>query len=128
MKCLIIKRLLLLAGMAAMVLGLAVPAVAGGVNTGNAQNRVGQDTEQNAEGGDVAQSFESSSSGNNSNVCLAPSFVTNTGNAQNAIAPIQDSSTAGSFEFEEVSSDIVIGGVNETTCAQEVNQAASAGG
>ena len=128
MKRIVLKRLLLLLGMAAMVLGLAVPALAGGTNTGNAQNRVGQGTEQDAEGGDADQSFESSSSGDNSNICLAPSFVTNTGNAQNAIDPIQDSSTAGSFGFEEVSSDITIEGTNETTCGQEVNQAASAGG
>jgi hypothetical protein len=127
-KRIVLKRLLLLLGMAAMVLGLAVPALAGGTNTGNAQNRVGQGTEQDAEGGDADQSFESSSSGDNSNICLAPSFVTNTGNAQNAIDPIQDSSTGGSFEFEEVSSEITIEGTNETTCGQEVNQAASAGG
>jgi hypothetical protein len=127
-KCIILKRLLLLAGMAAMVLGLAVPALAGGTNTGNTQNKVGQETEQDAESGDVDQSFVSSSSGDNSNVCLAPSFVANTGNAQNGIDLVQDNSTAGDFEFEEVSSDITVGGTNETTCAQEVNQAASAGG
>ena len=127
MKCIILKRLLL-AGMAAMVLGLAVPALAGGTNTGNAQNRVGQDTEQDAESGEVEQSFEGSSSGDNSNQCLAPSFVTNTGNAQNAIDIIEDSSTAGDFEFDEVSSDITIEGTNETTCGQQVNQAASASG
>ena len=128
MKGIILKRLLLLAGMAAMVLGLAVPALAGGTNTGNAQNRVGQDTEQDAESGEVEQSFEGSSSGDNSNQCLAPSFVTNTGNAQNAIDVIEDSSTAGDFEFDEVSSDITIERTNETTCGQQVNQAASASG
>jgi hypothetical protein len=128
MKCIILKRLLLLMGIAAMVLGLAVPAFAGGTNTGNTQNRVGQDTEQDAESGEVDQSFESSSSGDNSNVCLAPSFVANTGNAQNVTDLVQDSSTSGDFEFEEVSSDITVGGTNETTCGQEVNQAASASG
>ncbi len=128
MKCIILKRLLLLMGMAAMVLGLAVPALAGGTNTGNTQNEVGQETEQDAESGDVGQSFESSSSGDNSNLCLAPSFVANTGNAQNGIDLVQDNSTSGDFEFEEVSSDITVGGTNETTCVQEVNQAASAGG
>ena len=128
MKYIIWKRLLLLAGMAAMVLGLAVPALAGGTNTGNAQNTVGQEAVQEAESGDVDQSFESSSTGDNSNQCLAPSFVTNTGNAQNQISLVQDSSTAGDFEFDEVSSDITVGGTNETTCEQEVNQAASAGG
>ena len=128
MKCIILKRLVLLAGMAAMVLGLAIPALAGGTNTGNTQNRVGQETEQDAESGDVDQSFESSSTGDNSNQCLAPSFVTNTGNAQNQIDLVQDSSDAGDFEFDELSSDITVGGTNETSCAQEVNQAASASG
>lgn len=128
MKCIVLKRLLLLAGMAAMVLGLAIPALAGGTNTGNAQNTVGQEAAQEAESGDVDQSFESSSTGDNSNLCLAPSFVTNTGNAQNQISLVQDSSTAGDFEFDEVSSDITLGGTNETTCDQQVNQAASAGG
>ncbi len=128
MKCIILKRLLLLAGMAAMVLGMAIPALAGGTNTGNAQNTVGQEAAQEAESGDVDQSFESSSTGDNSNQCLAPSFVTNTGNAQNQISVVQDSSVAGDFEFEEVSSDITVGGIEETTCGQEVNQAASASG
>ena len=128
MKCIILKRLLLLAGMAAMVLGMAIPALADGTNTGNAQNTVGQEAAQEAESGDVDQSFESSSTGDNSNQCLAPSFVTNTGNAQNQISLVQDGSTAGDFEFDEVSSDITLGGTNETTCDQQVNQAASAGG
>ena len=83
MKGIMLKRWLLLVAMAAMVLGLALPALAGGSNTGNAQN---------------------------------------------GIDLVQDNSTAGDFEFEEVSSDITIGGTNETTCGQEVNQAASAGG
>jgi len=127
-KCIILKRLLLLAGMAAMVLGMAIPALAGGTNTGNAQNTVGQEAAQEAESGDVDQSFESSSTGDNSNQCLAPSFVTNTGNAQNQISVVQDSSVAGDFEFDEVSTDITVGGTNETTCDQQVNQAASASG
>ena len=128
MKCIVLKRLLLLAGMAAMVLGLAIPALASGTNTGNAQNTVGQEAAQDAESGEVDQSFESSSTGDNSNQCLAPSFVTNTGNAQNQISVVQDSSVAGDFEFDEVSTDITVGGTNETTCDQQVNQAASASG
>jgi hypothetical protein len=128
MKCIVLKRLLLLAGMAAMVLALAVPALAGGTNTGNSQNTVGQEASQEAESGEVDQSFESSSTGDNSNVCLAPSFVTNTGNSQNQIGLVQDDSVAGDFEFDEVSTDITVGGTNETTCEQGVNQAASASG
>ncbi len=128
MKCIVLKRLLLLAGMAAMVLALAVPALAGGANTGNAQNTIGQEASQEAESGEVDQSFESTSTGDNSNVCLAPSFVTNTGNSQNQIGLVQDGSTAGDFEFDEVSTVITVGGTNETTCEQGVNQAASASG
>jgi hypothetical protein len=127
-KGIILRRLLLLGGMAAMVLGLAIPAFAGGTNTGNAQNTVGQEASQEAESGEVDQSFESSSTGDNSNQCLAPSFVTNTGNAQNQTGLVQDGSTAGDFEFDEVDSGITVGGTNETTCNQQVNQAASAGG
>jgi hypothetical protein len=111
-----------------MVLALALPALANGTNTGNAQNTVGQESEQESDSGDVDQSFESSSTGDNSNVCLAPSFVTNTGNAQNQIDLLQYGSGAGGFEFDEVSSDIAVGGTNETTCDQQVNQAASASG
>jgi hypothetical protein len=128
MKYIVLKRLLLSMGMAAMVLGLAVPALAGGTNTGNAQDTIGQEASQEADSGDVDQSFESTSTGDNSNVCLAPSFVTNTGNAQNQIGLVQDNSTAGDFEFDEVSTDIAVGGTNETTCEQGVNQAASASG
>ena len=128
MKGIILKRLLLLGGMAAMVLGLAIPAMAGGTNTGNAQNTIGQEASQEAESGEVDQSFESTSTGDNSNVCLAPSFVTNTGNSQNQASLVQEDSTAGDFEFDEVSTDITVGGTNETTCEQGVNQAASASG
>ena len=128
MKYIVLKRLLLSMGMAAMVFGLSVPALAGGTNTGNSQNTIGQESEQEAESGEVDQSFESTSTGDNSNVCLAPSFVTNTGNAQNQIGLLQEESTAGDFELDEVSTDITVGGTNETTCEQGVNQAASASG
>ena len=128
MKRIILKRLLLLMAMAAMVLVLAVPAIAGGTKTGNSPNSVDQDVEQDAESGEVDQSFTVTSDGDNSNQCAGIQGVANTGNAQNQISLVQDSSDAGDFEFEEVSSDITIGGTNETTCTQEVNQAASAGG
>ena len=112
------KKLVLLAALLAMLAVAAVPAIA----------QISQETEQDAESGDVDQSFESSSTGDNSNQCLAPSFVTNTGNAQNQIDLVQDSSDASDFEFDELSSDITVGGTNETTCDQQVNQAASASG
>ena len=51
-----------------------------------------------------------------------------TGNPQNVIDLLQAGSEADDFEFEEVGSYITVDGTNETTCDQQVNQAASASG
>ena len=126
MKRIILKRLLLLAAMVAMVLAVAIPAIAGVGNTGNAQNVIGQDPEQEADSGDIDQSVEATGSGDNSNQCLGFNATANTGNSQNAIDLIQSDSDAAQFEFEEVDSDLAISGTDETTCDQQVNQAASA--
>src|SRR5919206_537166 len=128
MKYIVLKRLLLSMGMAAMVLGLAVPALAGGTNTGNAQNTVGQEASQEADSGEVDQSFESTSTGDNSNVCLAPSFVTNTGNAQNQVGLVEADAEAGDFEFDGDGAPLTVGGANETACDQQANQGGSASG
>jgi len=118
---------MLLAAMLAMVLVVAVPAIAQVTNTGNSQNDIGQDSEQEAESGEVSQSGEISSSGDNSNQCAGISFVTNTGNVQNQLDLIQYGSTADDFEFDEVGSDLTVTGNPTTTCDQQVNQAAAAG-
>src|SRR5215208_5118897 len=44
-----------------------------------------QDVEQDAESGDVDQSFDVSQTGDNSNQCVSTQGVANTGNAQNTI-------------------------------------------
>jgi hypothetical protein len=128
MKRIILKRLLLLAAMAAMVLAVAIPAVAGVANSGNTQNVIGHDSEQEADSGEIGQSLKASGSGDNSNQCLGFDATANTGNAQNAIDLTQFNSETDEFGFEEVSSDLTLSGTNETTCDQQVNQAASAGG
>src|SRR5215210_9000279 len=46
---------------------------------------IGQDFDQEAESGDVDQSFDVSSTGDNSNQCVGIQGVANTGNAQNQI-------------------------------------------
>ena len=89
---------------------------------------VSQSFEQEAQSGDVSQSFKVTNTGDNSNQCAGVQGTANTGNAQNQISVVQDSSVAGDFEFDEVSTDITVGGTNETTCDQQVNQAASASG
>ena len=112
------KKLMLLAALLAMLALAAVPAVA----------QLSMETEQEAESGELDQSFEVSSSGDNSNQCVGIQGVGNTGNSQNVIDLIQYGSEADDFEFEEVGSSIDVSPVNTTSCDQQVNQAASASG
>ena len=89
---------------------------------------VSQSFDQQAESGDVSQSFNVSNSGDNSNQCANVQGVANTGNAQNQIDILQYGSEADDFEFDEVGSTITVSPENSTTCDQQVNQAASASG
>jgi hypothetical protein len=112
------KKLMLLAALLAMLVVAAVPAIA----------QIGQEGEQEAESGEVDQSFEVSSSGDNSNQCAGIQGVANTGNAQNQLDLIQYGSDADDFEFDEVGSSVEVSPSSTTECTQEVNQAASASG
>jgi hypothetical protein len=87
-----------------------------------------QDVEQEAESGDVDQSFDVSQTGDNSNQCVGAQGVTNTGNAQNVIDLTQVDGEADDFEFDEVDSSIEVSPTNTTECTNEVNQAATASG
>jgi hypothetical protein len=112
------KKLMLLAALLAMLAVAAVPAVA----------QIGQESEQETESGEVDQSFDVSSTGDNSNQCAGIQGVANTGNAQNQLDLIQYGSEADDFEFDEVDSSIEVSPTNSTECDQQVNQAASASG
>jgi hypothetical protein len=96
----------------------AVPAIA----------QIGQEGEQEADSGEVDQSFTVTNEGDNSNQCAGIQGVANTGNAQNQTNLIQYGSDAGDFEFDEVGSNIDVSPSNSTECDQQVNQAASASG
>jgi len=136
------KKLMMLAAMVAMTLVAAIPALA---------IEIDQDNEQESESGDVDQTFEVTSSGDNSNQCAGVQGIANTGNAQNQLGVNQvddfddddfflfdddnrrhdrDRDRGGDtdFEFEDVSSTIEVSPSNSTTCDQQVNQAASAFG
>jgi hypothetical protein len=89
---------------------------------------VNQDFEQDADSGDVDQSFTVTGGGDNSNQCVGLQGTANTGNAQNQIGVLQYGSEADDFEFDEVGSSIDVSPTNTTTCDQQVNQAASAFG
>jgi hypothetical protein len=107
------------------------------------------DFEQEAESGDVDQSFEVSGTGDNSNQTAGIQGVANTGNAQNQIGVtdfgnVDDGSRNrwwndwwwndgdrfdnGDFEFDDVGSSIEVSPTNFTSSDQQVNQAAAAYG
>jgi hypothetical protein len=113
-----LKKLMLLAALLAMLALAAVPAIA----------QISQEGEQEGESGDLDQTFEVTGEGDNSSQCVGIQGVGNTGNAQNVLDVIQYGSTADDFEFEEVGSSIDVSPTSETTCDQQVNQAASASG
>ena len=112
------NKLTVVVAMLAMTLMVAAPAMA----------EIDQESEQEAESGEVDQSFDVSSSDDNSNQCAGIQGVSNTGNAQNQIDLVQFFSLADDFEFDEVGSDVDASPENSTTCDQQVNQAASASG
>ena len=105
-----------------------------------------QDVEQEAESGDVDQSFDVSNTADNSNQTAGIQGVANTGNAQNAIGVTDFGDNFnddnddrwwwndwwwwndGGFEFDEVGSSIELSPTNITSSDQEVDQAATASG
>jgi hypothetical protein len=91
-------------------------------------SEISQETEQEAQSGDIDQSFNVSNSGDNSNQCAGIQGVANTGNAQNQISVLQTGSEADDFSFEDSGASITVSPSNTTTCDQQVNQAATASG
>ena len=89
---------------------------------------VTQESAQEAESGDVNQSFNVSNTGDNSSQCAGVQGVTNTGTAQNQIGVLQYGSSADDFSFEDSGASINVSPVNATSCDQAVNQAATAYG
>jgi hypothetical protein len=84
------------------------------------------DFEQDAESGDVNQTYVITNTGDNSNQCVGLQSVANTGNAQDQTSLFQIGSDADDFDFDNGGSNIDMSPTNTTTCDQEVNQAATA--
>ena len=112
------KKLMMLAALLAMLIVAAVPAIA----------QIGQEAEQETESGEVDQSFEVSSTGDNSSQCAGIQGIAQTGNVQNQTNLLLYVSESGDFEFDEVNPSIDVSPESSTTCDQQVNQAASASG
>jgi hypothetical protein len=112
------------------------------------------DFEQDADSGDISQSFNVSGEGNNSNQCVGITGNANTGNAQNQTG-VTDFGNFGTFNdfdrfdrnrfdhhpfffdgfngngddfgFDNTGADLTVTGTSTTSCDQQVNQAAAAG-
>jgi hypothetical protein len=107
---------MLLAAMLALLLLVAIPAIA----------QVSEEFEQEiGDTGNVTLNTNVTSSGNNSNQCVAPLQFGNTGNIQNAQGFLQYNSTADDIEFSGSSFTFTPSLTN--TCKQQVQQAAAAG-
>ena len=117
-----LRKFMIMAMVAAMTLAVAIPALA----------QVSQEDEQEGESGDVDQSFEVTSEGDNSSQCANVQGTAQTGNSQNQLDLLQYVSEADEFEFEEVGSTITVNPNEDVddvyTCTTRVNQAASASG
>jgi hypothetical protein len=110
------------------VKGCEEPNGAGGGAGAAAPLELTQETEQEAESGDIDQSFDVSQTGDNSEQCAGLQGAPNTGNPQNVTDLLQAASDADDFGFEEVGSDVTVSPESPTTCDQQGNQAASASG
>jgi hypothetical protein len=87
-----------------------------------------QEVEQDAESGDVDQSFDVSQTGDNSNQCVSTQGVANTGNTQNSVGLGLLGGDFDDLEIEDSGSSIEVSPTNTMDCTSEVNQAASASG
>lgn len=88
---------------------------------------ISQEFDQETDSGDVDQSFEVSSDGDNSNQSVGIQGVTNTGNAQSQFGFTQFDSEIDDFEFEDGGADIDVSPEFDLESDQSVDQAATAG-
>ena len=87
-----------------------------------------QSFDQEADSGDVDQSFDvSGGGGDNANQTVNVSGNANTGNVQDQFGFTQIGSEIDEFEIDGGGSSIEVGGDSDVSSSQEVNQAASSG-
>ncbi len=109
------RKLMLLAAMAAVVLVAAAPAIA----------QVGQGfSQEDVESGGVEPVVEISNKGNNVNMCPVIHQSANSGNVQNEQGVVQYQDELDDIEFE--GSNITFEVAAEGECTQTINQAAAA--
>jgi hypothetical protein len=138
------RKTMLLAAMLSLTVMMfaASPAMAEDRDDRNNNHRsVSHDVEQEADSGEVDQSFEVSGTGDNSNQSVGIQGVANTGNAQNQISVFDgdeffddggflffrgfDGDGFEDLEFEDVGASIEVSPEQVVSSDQEVNQGAS---
>jgi hypothetical protein len=85
-----------------------------------------REVEQDAESGDIDQDFSVTGTGDNSSQCVGIQGVANTGNAQDAVGLGLLGGDFDDFDIDDSGADIDVSGSSDTSCDQEVNQAAAA--
>lgn len=113
------KKTMLLVAMMAMAMAVAAPiALAQGE----------RESEQDAESGEVDQSF-SVTGDSNSSQCAPIQSAAQTGNTQDLIGVVNSArEEGGDVTFEESGSSVTLSPELATECIQEINQSASAAG
>ena len=84
-----------------------------------------QDFEQEAESGDIDQSFDVTGGGDNSNQTANVSGVSNTGNLQDQSGFTLIGSDIDEFEIDDVGSSLEVSGGSDVSSEQNINQSAS---
>ncbi len=90
---------------------------------------ISQEFEQEAESGDINQSFTVTGGGDNGSQCATVTGDVNVGNLQNTTGSLQFAFDIEEIEQEDIGGSLTINEDQEftTTCTSEVNQAAAAG-
>jgi hypothetical protein len=114
-----LKKTMLIVAMLAMAMAVAAPiAMAQGE----------RESEQDAESGEVDQSF-SVTGDSNSSQCAQIQSAAQTGNTQDLIGVVNSArEEGGDVTFEESGSSVTLSPELATECIQEINQSASAAG
>src|SRR5918994_142244 len=81
-----------------------------------------QETEQDAESGDIDQSFDVSQTGDNSNQCVSTQGVANTGNAQNTVDLGLLGGDFDDLEIDDSGASIELSPSSTTDSVNRVNQ------
>jgi hypothetical protein len=114
-----LKKTMLIVAMLAMAMAVAAPS---------AMAQGERESEQDAESGEVDQSF-SVTGDSNSSQCAPIQSAAQTGNTQELIGVVNSArEEGGDVTFEESGSSVTLSPELATECIQEINQSASAAG